>query len=86
MDLPSQVMLVIYYLELNMIKEPVTKVNRDAYFIITVENTDGFKFSIASRGYNLKSWNKFHAGLSNVKKTSIKEVSEKVYTKKLWGI
>lgn len=68
-----------------MIREPVVKVNRDAYFMITVENTDGFKFTIPARGYNLKSWNNFHAGLSNVKKTSVKEVSEKVYIKKLWG-
>jgi hypothetical protein len=68
-----------------MIREPVVKVKHDAYFIITVENHDGFKFTIASRGYKLKSWNEFHAGLSSVKKTSFKEVSEKVYIKKLWG-
>lgn len=63
----------------------MTKVLKDNFYIISVENVNGFKFSIAARGYNLKSWNDFHASLSSVKKTSAKEVSEKVYMKKLWG-
>lgn len=70
---------------MNIHYEQPTKISKDAYIIISIENTDGFKFSIATRGYMLKSWNTFHEGIRSVKKTSWKEVSEKVYTKKLRG-
>ena len=65
--------------------EQPTKISKDAYIIISIEHTTGFKFSIAPRGYMLKSWNEFHSKIRSVKKTSWKEVSEKVYMKTLRG-
>jgi hypothetical protein len=63
--------------------EPL-KVNRDAYFIIYVEWTHGFKHSIACRGYNLKSWLDFEESLGkhNIKKVTYKEVTNSAWEKK----
>jgi hypothetical protein len=60
------------------------KVPRDAYFLIDVEWTHGFKHVIACRGYNLKSWLDFEERLGkfNIKKVTYKEVTNKVWEKK----
>lgn len=61
------------------------KVNRDAYFIIEVEMYEGFKHSIAARGYNLKSWLDFEKKMQS-KSVTYTEVTKREYDKKLWGI
>lgn len=60
---------------------PEGKVNRDAFFILTIENVGGFKHKVPARGYNLKSWLDFEKSLSITKKVSIKETDLKEYQK-----
>ena len=60
---------------------PEGKVNRDAFFILTIENQGGFKHKVPARGYNLKSWLDFEKSLSITKKVSIKETNLSEYQK-----
>lgn len=60
---------------------PEGRVNRDAFFVLTIENHGGFKHKVPARGYNLKSWLDFEKGLSITKKVTIKEVTLKEYQK-----
>lgn len=60
---------------------PENKVNRDAFFIMTIEHIGGFKHKVPARGYNLKSWLDFEKSLSITKKVTIKEVTLKEYQK-----
>jgi hypothetical protein len=60
---------------------PENKVPVDACFLLSIELTDGFKFKIPARGYNLKSWIDFEKSLSITKKVTIKEVTFSEYKK-----
>jgi hypothetical protein len=56
------------------------RVPRDAYYLIEVTLRTDFKFKIASRGYNLKSWLDFQKTM-DVKKVTYNEVTLEEYNK-----
>jgi hypothetical protein len=57
------------------------KVQRDAYYQISVKLVDGFRFKVPARGFNLKSLLDFEKSLDSVAEHSYKEITEKEYDK-----
>ena len=57
------------------------KVQRDAYYQISVKLVDGFLFKVPARGFNLKSLLDFEKSLDSVAEHSYKEITEKEYDK-----
>jgi hypothetical protein len=60
------------------------RVPRDAYYLIDVTLRTDFKFKIASRGYNLKSWLDFQKTM-DVKKVTYNEVTLEEYNKLMFA-
>lgn len=63
----------------------MSKVLVDAYFFIDVEWKDGFKHTVACRGYDLKSQIKFHDSIFWIETYKYYEVSQAKYEEKMYG-
>ena len=68
-----------------MLKTETVKVNRDAYFLITVVWKDGMTHKIPCRGYNLKSWLDFQKSIEYIEKYSYAETTQKIHDKMVFG-
>ncbi len=61
----------------------MTKVDRDAYFVIYATMRSGFECKIPARGYNLKSWLAFEEKLGNT--YYYEQTTEDVYKHLVFG-
>jgi hypothetical protein len=61
---------------------PAPKVEYDGYYLIDVVARDGFRLTIPSRGYNLKSWLNFEKSLGST--VEYRAVGEQEWTRLHW--
>jgi len=67
------------------IKAEKIKVEYDGFYLLDVETTTGFNFTVAVRGYNLKSWVNFEKSLTTGKSCKFRLVEEEEYMKYHWS-
>jgi hypothetical protein len=65
-----------------MTSTPAPKVEYDGYYLIDVVARNGFRLTIPSRGYNLKSWLNFEKSLGSA--VEYRAVSEQEWTRLHW--